>query len=548
MDKEILHIYTRVSTDSQEDNTSLKQQRDRGERLAKSLGFKPQVWNEGSASSSKDDFENRPILTELMGLITSGQVKHLYAEYQDRLSRNTKTWGAIRYALRDNDVLFYSQSDPNPVDLTDPTDELIFGVLSEISQFDNRMREMRLSSGKFKRVAEGKWQGGPPPFGYKLVDKLLVPHESESEWVRKMYEWCASGKTTRQIQDLLRDNGVTTRRGNSEWALGSIEKVLRNEHYTGHYVVTRHKTGESWRNECPVIITKDLRDRVEKVLGGRSYQSRLKQPNQKHFYLLTDFLYCGACGRKMRGRINPKQKQQLYYCGAKEEEWRRGEKVVTKCDGIRSVKIDLTDQAVWDAVVGVISNSYIFKESVKNAELKTGSYALSEKEVLSNKRKLREIEKKIEKYTTSIGNLKANILVGDNKGEYLATVKKLELDRERLSSEKESISVMISDSEKGKRWVDWVSAFKGKLDQLQKLTDKQEQHTFLKQITDRIEIHGIKDDFESANLNIKLTLPYVDDQLVWRNTKKKSEGYEITPGKDSFDVVYPLVYPTKKKG
>ena len=145
MSKEILHIYTRVSTDSQEDNTSLKQQRDRGERLAKSLGFKAQVWNEGSASSSKDDFENRPILTELMGLITSGQVKHLYAEYQDRLSRNTKTWGAIRYALRDNDVLFYSQSDPNPVDLTDPTDELIFGVLSEISQFDNRMREMRLS-------------------------------------------------------------------------------------------------------------------------------------------------------------------------------------------------------------------------------------------------------------------------------------------------------------------------------------------------------------------------------------------------------------------
>lgn len=548
MGKDTLHIYTRVSSDSQEDNTSLRQQKERGEKLATSLGLKSKLWNEGAASSSKEDLENRPVLSQLMGEIVSGQVKHLYSEYQDRLSRNAKTWGAIRYAMRDNNVLFYSQSDPTPVDLKDPTDELIFGILSEISQFDNRMREMRLSAGKFKRVSEGKWQGGPPPFGYRLENNYLVVDDDEAKWVQKIHEWCADGKTTRFIQDQLRHNGVITRRGNAEWALGSIEKLLRNEHYIGHYVITRHKTGETWRNECPVIVTKDLKNRVEKVLSNRSDQNRLKQPNQKHFYLLTDFLWCGDCGRKLRGRINLQQKQQLYYCPAREEEWRRGEKTIQKCNGVRSLKIDETDKVVWEAVVGAMSKSYLFKDSVKQAELHSGSYDLSEKDIRSTKRRLREVEKKIEKYTESIGHLKADVLVGDNKKEVLVTVKKLELEREQLSKEKETITDLIAQKERGKRWIDWVSVFKDKVDKLQTLSDKEEQQTFLKQILEKITVKAVPNDHQSVTMDLVFSLPYVDDQLNYRNPKKKSEGYEITNGKNTVELVYAKTDKRKKNG
>ena len=545
MGKEVLHIYTRVSSDSQEDNTSLHQQKDRGERLAKTLGMKSRVWSEGAASSSKEDFENRPILTELMGLITRGEVKHLYAEYQDRLSRNTKTWGAIRFALRDNDVLFYSQSDPSPVDLTDPTDELIFGVLSEISQFDNRMREMRLSAGKFQRVSEGKWQGGPAPFGYKLEDKVLVVEPEEAKWVENIYQWFADRTTIRQIQDKLRDNGVLTRRGNAEWSLGSIEKVLTNTHYIGHYVVTRHKTGESWRNECPSIISKDLKDRVVKLRESRTPQNRVKNPNQKHFYLLTDFMWCGECGRKYRGRITPSANQYIYYCPAKEEKWRRSEEYdQNPCDGVRSVNIGPTDTVVWDTVVEVISKSHIFKESIKNAELESGSYDLSEREIKSTQRKLREIERKIDKYTESIGNLKADVIVGDGKKELLATINKLELDRENLQTERETIRNMISEKERGRRWIDWVGAFRDKIDTLQTLSDEQEKQRFLKEIVEGIYVYTVDKGSDNVSLEIRFTLPYVDDGMVYRNVDKKSEGYDLVDGENTISIVYT---PKKKK-
>ena len=48
-----LHIYSRVSSDSQEENTSLVNQKEKGISLATRLGFEHKVWNEGAASSAK---------------------------------------------------------------------------------------------------------------------------------------------------------------------------------------------------------------------------------------------------------------------------------------------------------------------------------------------------------------------------------------------------------------------------------------------------------------------------------------------------------------
>ena len=58
---ETLHIYSRVSTKSQEDNTSLEQQRSKGKALAELLGMDHKIWDEGVASSSSDDIEEREV-------------------------------------------------------------------------------------------------------------------------------------------------------------------------------------------------------------------------------------------------------------------------------------------------------------------------------------------------------------------------------------------------------------------------------------------------------------------------------------------------------
>ena len=73
-----LHIYTRVSTAAQEDGASLDTQKDIGITKSKELGMTHKVWNEGAASSHHEDLLNRPVLSQLLGEIESGSIKHLF--------------------------------------------------------------------------------------------------------------------------------------------------------------------------------------------------------------------------------------------------------------------------------------------------------------------------------------------------------------------------------------------------------------------------------------------------------------------------------------
>ena len=243
-----LHIYCRVSTKEQSDNnTSLETQRHLGVTLSESLGIDHHIWDEGAQSSSKDDLSNRPILVNLLSKVDEGKVKKLYVFNTDRLSRNQKTWGMIRYKLSSNKVLLFSGSDSNPIDLSNPIDDLLIGVLSEISQYDNRLRTERFRLGKLRRIKEGGWLGGPPPYGYSIEDKRLVINPSESKWIKMVYEMFSEGISIDEIRTELLKNGVKTRRNNRVWSHGSIQQLLRNTHYEGYFKVTDKKSGETVR-------------------------------------------------------------------------------------------------------------------------------------------------------------------------------------------------------------------------------------------------------------------------------------------------------------
>lgn len=215
-----LHIYTRVSSSlQQEEGTSLDNQKQLGIKKAAELGFAYRIWNEGGQSSSHDDLNNRPVLVSLLALIESGAVKHLFVYNTDRLSRNQQTWAVIRYKLLAHGVTLHSAS--GQMSLKNPVDDLLLGILSEISQYDNRLRAERSRLGRFHKVQQGKWKGGPPPFGYRLNQRRLEVDSFESEWVKKIYDWYCQGVSVKEIQTKLLHAGVMTRRGNAVWSLGS---------------------------------------------------------------------------------------------------------------------------------------------------------------------------------------------------------------------------------------------------------------------------------------------------------------------------------------
>jgi site-specific DNA recombinase len=529
----VLHIYSRVSSDSQEENTSLRNQQEKGISLASRLGFEHKVWNEGVASSAKDTLDNRPVLQSLLKQIQDGEVRHLYTEYSDRLSRNQQTWAAIRYTIKDNDVLYYSGSDEAPVDLSDPTDNLLFGILSELSSFDNAQRTRRLHTGKFNRVKEGRWLGGPTPFGYRIaLDKTIEIEPEEAIWVKKAHDYIAEKKTIRDIRELFRENFVRTRRGNMVWSVGSIEKMLQNTHHGGYYVVTDHRSNETYRIDCAPIVSKDLRQTVDRYFANRGHKNRVRAPRLKQPQLLSDYLYCGCDCADFKWRGKHTKTSSVYYCPSREEAYRTTNPDQESCAGLKSIKIAETDDLVWGAVIESMSISNIFKETVKQSALKKGSLQADEKQLKQLKRKLKENEKDLKKTTEGIGVLRGRLLVQDSKEELRAAVNSLEVDRETLRSEIQELRNTIDNAERGKKWVDWVGDLDERMVSLRSVTDIKERLEFLEEVVEKIYVKTLDKKANLVELDIRFKLPYIGDAL---NHKRdvKSGGYELVEGSTS---------------
>lgn len=540
--KETLHIYTRVSTSAQEeDGTSLSTQKDIGIKKAKELGLSYKVWNEGGQSSNKEDLINRPVLTELVEEIEKGNVQNLFVFNTDRLSRNIQTWGLIRLRLIQNNVSLYTST--GVFALKNATDELLLGILSEISSYDNKLRSERSRLGKFAKIKQGFWMGGPPPYGYKVENKKLVPNPDESKWVKFIFESYKDGQSLRWIKQELLKSGVKTRRNNSVWSLGSIDKLLTNTHYGGFYLIKDKKSEETIRVECKPIISSTLILQVQKERDLRTRQTRVTESNQKHFYLLRDFLFCSECGSRYSGRFYPKQYRSIYYCPRLERNYVNEKTTkVEKCANRRYLKIEETDNLVWNTVVDVLAKSVTFKEEIKNQVLgETVNYASQQDKIKNLTKKIKKIETEISDITASIVNLETDqILKRRNAVELDSILRNVENERLKLQSNRESLIQELYAIENQSVWIDWIHKFG---ERINKMTDfsVSEKHEFLKGVIEKIIVKTL--DTQTHELDIKFRIPYVADSIVYKDKNDRKKGYTVRKGKNH--LVVPLDLPKK---
>lgn len=453
MAKETLHIYTRVSTQAQQDEgTSLQSQKELGIKKAKELGLNHKVWNEGGASSHYEDFENRPVLLQLLAEIDAGNVSNLWVYNNDRLSRNQITAQTIRAKIQKNSVTLYTST--GKFDLNNPQDNFLKTVLDGVAQLDNSLRSERTRLGKLNRVKQGFWMGGPPPFGYQIKDKKLVLHPEESKWVKQVYEWYSGGKSTEWIKSALDKAGIQTRREKGLWSLGSIQKILQNTHPIGNYTYIDSKTDEVVKCVCPSIISKTLwnkcQEKRKQTLARRGQNNRTKR-----FYLLRNFLYCGHCGSPMSGRIKEDKNEYLYYCPKKERQWVKSApkgdskwKRGVGCSMTRSLNIPATDSLVINKILQIALNKKLIQQALKEYSAKRTGPASKDQAVelkqLQNKQK--RLEKELNNTIQGIADVEsAKILRKQDERIAKKVLENLHLVLRQTESQLEQCKIQIQD-------------------------------------------------------------------------------------------------------
>ena len=528
----VLHIYLRVSTDDQmQDGFGIDAQKKVGLEIAQRNGFDVEIHEEGAASSSKEGLSNRPVMGRLLVRVQEGEVKKIFAFNADRLSRNDVTSATIRFALKEQEVSLYHAT--GVVDFNNPTDKLLFGVMSEFASYENELRTNRFRRGRVEAVRRGRWHGGLTPFGYRVADHQLVEFKDESDWVRQMYQWYDEGKKIDQIRMELMSRGVRTRRGNDNWTYNGVRLILSNTTYDGTRTFTDSDVGEVVVATCPRLVDPILSKRVKDKIAEIRLNAK---PNAKKYpTLLRDVMVCGNCGGRIGQRVVPSQHTRLYACKTSERRFREHPSKQVVCqaqDGsrIRSARQDIADRIVWESVVETLSTSSLYKEHFK--QIKMGNFV---DQNIGDEKSLRGKLKRLEKDLISLRKIQTEqrILKEIGGDDYADTVAKVILDKE---AERAQVLVDLGTFRQEKKWIDWVGDFEQHIDRLVHgewtVEDKQK---FISGVIDKVSMICV--DKTSHRFDIEFNLPYDGSEIVYQSGRTGS--YDIAMGKKVVSVRIP---------
>ncbi len=270
--------YVRVSTPMQvERGESLDVQERRLREEAERRGWELVMYREPGISA-KD--ENRPAYQQMQADLEAGRLDGVAATKLDRL------WRHIRLAL--NGVHFITQTCGRELitldqkfDTTTAAGRAMLNTLLTFGQFEREITAERVGEAMRARAQQGKFNGGPIPYGYRRAERgKLVNEESEAETVRQMFDLFLEKGTVRGVCHALNAAGKRTRTG-YVWANQTIRRILRSSLYTGELVYNRRDTstgkakarhdGDHIRvtNAVPAIVSLETFTAAQEILESR---------------------------------------------------------------------------------------------------------------------------------------------------------------------------------------------------------------------------------------------------------------------------------------
>ena len=225
--------YARVSTDSEEQQTSYAAQIDYYTNYIKSRDdweFVNVYTDEGiSATNTK----HRDGFNQMISDALDGKIDLIVTKSVSRFARNTVDSLTTVRKLKEKGIEVYFQKEN--IYTLDSKGELLITIMSSLAQEESRSISENVTWGQRKRFADGKVSLPYKRFlGYKRGENGLpdvVPEEAEI--VRLIYRSFMEGMTPCKIAKTLTDKKIPTPAGKEKWQSSTIESILTNEKYKG---------------------------------------------------------------------------------------------------------------------------------------------------------------------------------------------------------------------------------------------------------------------------------------------------------------------------
>lgn len=234
--------YARVSTDSDEQQTSYEAQVDYYTKYIKERPdwiFISIYTDEGiSATTTK----RRDGFKQMLQDALNGRIDLIITKSVSRFARNTvDSLTAIR-KLKEKNVEVYFEKEG--IWTFDAKGELLITIMSSLAQEESRSISENVTWGKRKSAADGKVYVPYKHFlGYdKGEDGTPVVNKAEAPIVRLIYRLYLEGKTSAGICKYLEQRGILTPTGKQKWSQTTVDSILSNEKYRGDALLQKRFT------------------------------------------------------------------------------------------------------------------------------------------------------------------------------------------------------------------------------------------------------------------------------------------------------------------
>jgi DNA invertase Pin-like site-specific DNA recombinase len=238
-----------------------------------------------------------------------------------------------------------------PVDPNSEAHDIVLNLFGGLSKAERRRLQTRVKAAKEQQASTGRFQGGRPPYGYRLVStgiphpnpkkahwgaelQRLEPDPETAPWVQRIFAWRIAGDGYGTIASRLDELGVlcpsahdrqrNPHRSGRAWGLTTVAAIVQNPRYRGDDAYGRYRKVErlydrrdpsagfvtklvpadeaTWvmvEGSVPALVTTEewaaaQPDRSPAPKGGR-------RPDQPSRYALRGLVVCHQCGHVMQG-------------------------------------------------------------------------------------------------------------------------------------------------------------------------------------------------------------------------------------------------------
>jgi site-specific DNA recombinase len=256
---------------------------------------------------------NRPGIRRLLADVRAGGVDVVLVYKLDRLSRRLRDLTEILDLVAEHGARFESVTEP--FETKSAPGRLMLNVLGGFAQFEREVNGERVLLAMERRFRQGKWMV-QPPYGYRMMDGLLVVEPTEATLVRRIFQrYLGDGFGAKELARELNSEGRRTRRG-CPWRAGGVHRVLTNRAYLGR-VVWR---GQERAGTHEPLVGEDLFKAVQHKLRARRQAPPRRLTSEN---LLVGLTRCGRCGASMfvqRPGNTGKRHYRYYVCAHRAED------------------------------------------------------------------------------------------------------------------------------------------------------------------------------------------------------------------------------------